>query len=239
MKKKLSLALALFALTSLSAWAIGPVDISLDFVSRYIWRGMDLNMKKPALQPGVSTSIGPATIGFWGSISFEDKNLTETDFYLDFGIPLPKPMSLNVGLTYYGWYWADNFDFGKNTSPELYVTAGLGVILSPTISLYYDFDNGDGYGSGLYVLLGLSQTLFSAGVVKVNVDATAGFVMGGAWLLNSDASGLSDLNLKLSVPVSAGPVTLTPFAVLTVRTMDEVKGGDDDAVFWFGLSASL
>ncbi len=56
------------------------LSASGDFVSRYIWRGLEINAS-PNLQPAVEGSIGGFAVGFWGSYAFAERTTTdEIDF---------------------------------------------------------------------------------------------------------------------------------------------------------------
>lgn len=68
------------------------VSAGADFVSRYVWRGMDFG-NAPAIQPTVEAKYKKLTIGAWGSQSISSNTGgLETDIYLvynfDFGLSL-------------------------------------------------------------------------------------------------------------------------------------------------------
>ena len=93
--------------------------------------------------------------------------------------------------------------FKDNTSQEVYATvARTDLPLSPTLSVYYDFN----LGSGLYVTLGGSHELKMSEKVSMEVGGLIGF--------NSrqyiDKTGFSDIDLYVKVPLAVGKLTLTP-----------------------------
>ncbi|MBC8312425.1 MAG: hypothetical protein H8E72_08960 [Candidatus Marinimicrobia bacterium] len=63
---------------------IAETTISADIVSRYVWRGADYG-NAAAVQPTIETSVGPLTIGAWGSWSISpgpaDASGNECDLY--------------------------------------------------------------------------------------------------------------------------------------------------------------
>ena len=71
----------------------GEVTIGADVVSRYVWRGADFG-NAAAVQPGIETTVGPVTLGAWGSYSLSpgflssdttyDASGSECDLYASF-----------------------------------------------------------------------------------------------------------------------------------------------------------
>ena len=51
----------------------GEVTIGADVVSRYVWRGTDYG-NAVSVQPGIETTLGPVTVGAWGSFPLTDAN---------------------------------------------------------------------------------------------------------------------------------------------------------------------
>ncbi len=66
-----------------------PISVGADFVSRYIWRGLDFG-NGPAIQPTVEFSAGGFAIGAWGSYTTNSSPYLEADLYasysFDFGL---------------------------------------------------------------------------------------------------------------------------------------------------------
>jgi hypothetical protein len=53
------------------------VNVGADFVSRYVWRGLDI-ANSPSLQPTISISMSNVEVGFWGAYSlFNDKSTSD------------------------------------------------------------------------------------------------------------------------------------------------------------------
>ena len=73
----------LVCVISLSA-LMAETTIGADVVSRYVWRGADYG-NAAAIQPSIETSVGPVTIGAWGSWSISpgpaDASGNECDLY--------------------------------------------------------------------------------------------------------------------------------------------------------------
>ena len=73
----------LVCIISLSA-LMAETTIGADVVSRYVWRGTDYG-NAAAVQPTIETSVGPLTVGAWGSWSISpgpaDASGNECDLY--------------------------------------------------------------------------------------------------------------------------------------------------------------
>jgi hypothetical protein len=203
------------------------VEFGLDFSSRYIWRGFDLNPdNKPVLQPSVTFAVGDTglSVNFWGSFSFEDKALHETDITLSYDFTQLKDVSLSIGFIHYGWYFTDGFTFKDHTTQEFYITAGLNnVPLKPALSLFYDVNNGD----GLYASLGIGHGLKLSESLTLELAASLNY-NGGQWI---EESGFSHLDFSASLPLKLNNVSVSPFFGVTVIMLDEVNPGVDNEVY--------
>ncbi len=78
------------------------LSVNADFVSRYIWRGIDLGANTPSLQPNVKLTTGGFAAGFWGAYAFANENaLEEIDIYASYSFALSESGSLSLGFTDY------------------------------------------------------------------------------------------------------------------------------------------
>lgn len=225
--------LILWAFCSLEAHA--QIEVKADLVSSYIWRGFDLNpYKEPVLQPSLTygnTESG-LSLELWSSFSFANRDLHEVDLLLTYRKTVGPSLDLSAGLIHYGWYWSPNFRFGDDTSHEVFIGAGLSLpFFYPHLTVFYDFTNGD----GLYILLESEISLTFLTWLDTVFDASLGY-NGGQWLSEGIDPGFSDLNLRVSVPLSLGPVRFSPYAQYT-RVLMEAIGQEN--IFLYGLSVSL
>ena len=208
------------------------LSYQLDLNSSYIWRGWDLNAsKKPVIQPSVTYGFGDTgfALNLWCSFSFEDSAVNEIDFTLSYDFKTSEDLSLSAGFIHYGWYFADNFKFKDHTTQEIYLTAGFPkVVLSPSISVYYDINNGD----GLYLVGGVGYGVKLSDKLTADLSASIGY-NGGQW---TDESGFSDLNFGVSVPVPLDKLSLSVSANYTIVLLDALG---DTNYFWVGASLSL
>ncbi len=214
----------------------GAVAGQVDLVSRYVWRGFDLLPDNHmAIQPSVSIELGKSgfTLNVWSSFALANradfKYSDEIDLTLSYEFTMPEGWELSAGFTHYGYWFAEDFSFKDATSQEVYATvARTDLPLSPTLSVYYDFN----LGSGLYVTLGGSHELKVSEKVSVELGGLIGF--------NSrqyiDKTGFSDIDLYVKAPLALGRLTLTPSLNVMIPLLDEVN---EDVEIWFGFSAAL
>ena len=127
------------ALTPAYAQEGGPsADLSVSLLSQYIWRGQELSRNSLVIQPSATFAYKGFSANIWANYdtnlhdSIEElDNLTETDYTLayehDFGM-----VSASAGYIYYALDQALD-------SQEVFVSATLNTMLSPTFTIYREF----------------------------------------------------------------------------------------------------
>ncbi len=60
-----------------------PFSISLDLMSRYVWRGTDFG-HSPSIQPGIELNKGGFTLGAWAAYATNQTATQETDLYVGY-----------------------------------------------------------------------------------------------------------------------------------------------------------
>ncbi len=232
MKKFKTIILLLFLFSAAFCLYSGGFSFQADFVSRYIWRGFDLNpTKKPVIQPQVTYAFGDSgfAVNLFLNFSFEDKNTNEVDFTFSYDFKTGEDFALTVGFTNYAWPYIKDFDFKDHTTQEFFVTAGFPKLpLSPTISVYYDINLGD----GLYAELGIGHSVELSKNLTADLSGSLGY-NAGQWLPDGANTGFSDLNLGAALPIKTGKFTVTPYATYTFVFLDAVSL---DNHFRFGIS---
>lgn len=93
------------------------VSASLDLVSRYVWRGLDIG-NTPCAQPDLSVSWKGFTLGSWGSYNLSGKGGQETDFYVS------KSIGFVTVSVYDYWSYGDTtgtnfFDYDEKSTSHL------------------------------------------------------------------------------------------------------------------------
>lgn len=205
----LTLAAAL-SFTPLAAAAqdiAGKGSFSTAFASRYVWRGQILSEGFVA-QPTVGITLGGFGANLWSNVDLDNNEedddgivMNETDLTLNYTLPI-GPVSVTGGLIHY--------DFDGGDTQELYVTCALATLLNPSLSLYYDIDDGEGG----FAVLAVSQAV-PAGPLSLTAGASVGFNLDDqAMGVNADGdkfTGLyyGEVSLATSIPLF-GNVTLDP-----------------------------
>jgi len=95
-----------------------PFNISLDLMSRYVWRGTDYG-GSPSIQPGIEFNKAGFTIGAWGAYATNYTGAQEVDLYISYNFL----DMFSVSLTDY--FFPDElfdykyFDFNKSTTGHI------------------------------------------------------------------------------------------------------------------------
>lgn len=128
MKKcKLIAAFGVIMLLSSLNWACGQeekksnLDFGSDFVSRYVWRGIDFG-NSPSIQPYMAYSIAGFEIGAWGSFATNGADMQEVDLYASY--TFLKDM-ISIGATDYFFPSSavsmnNYFDYSDSTTGHYY-----------------------------------------------------------------------------------------------------------------------
>lgn len=239
--------------------AIGPIDAraELGLFSKYVWRGMTLT-DDAVLQPSVAADLLGFTAGIWANMDFTDANASldnpdgyqgkfnEVSYTLSCGLSLPV-LQVEAGVVHYTY---------PNTpdpaTTEVFASAGADVLLSPSLTVYYDLDEVDGgylaFALGHGVPLSPAASLeFAATLGYGTGDYVAGYFPFSATpdkaQTGADA-GPTDFQATASLPYRPlDIVTISPsltYTTLLGDAQDDVEeaGGDKDAVI-VGITAGL
>ncbi|MGE4580123.1 MAG: hypothetical protein AB7F21_11350 [Desulfuromonadales bacterium] len=120
-------------------------DAYVGVADKYLWRGWNLSGSKAVLQGGVDASANGFTLSYWSNIQLNSDadwrsgEATETDTTLDYSFDVNELLSMSVGHIFYA---LDNI----NDTAEFYVGAGLNTLLSPALTVYWDYDEADDNG---------------------------------------------------------------------------------------------
>jgi hypothetical protein len=132
-------------------------EFSSAFLSKYVWRGFELSKDSLVIQPSATVSYKGFSANLWGNLdtdpysaggSNETNNWNETDMTLAYGRGFFDDfVSAELGYIYYALDAADD-------SQEFYLSLGLDVLLSPTLTVYREF----AHYTSWYILLGISHS---------------------------------------------------------------------------------
>ncbi len=251
MKATCKLLLLLALLTPAAAFAMGPVDLNAEvgYFGSYLWRGLNL-MDNAVVQPEISAGVGGFGLSLWGNVDADNADgatgFNEYDVTVSYGVGLPMA-SLDLGVIYYSLPDASD----ENTA-EAYASASAGVLFSPTLTVYRDVDQVDGW----YWEAGVAHELALSPSAGVDVAARVGLgsdrylagyfpgAMAKAEAEGTTASSLTDFAITLSAPWRPVPLaTVTPSLSWSTLLDDasssvEDAGGDTDALV-FGVTAAV
>ncbi len=250
-----ALCLVIMAGTTIAAEDVS-VDVSVDYVGKYIWRGQVLT-DDPALQTGVTLGMENLSFNIWGSMDTTNWNSTnykdsgeyrELDYTLDYSDELGclDGTTYSVGTIVYHFPTTT----GDNVTTEVYAGLGFDTLLSPTVTLYYDVDDATGY----YASFGMSHTIDLSDIGQemiTGLDLSAALGLASSnyndyyWGTSVD-NATNDLVLSVSLPVTlSNNITLTgsvSYVTLTdkdVRATNTYNSGSDYIYGGIGLAMSF
>lgn len=194
----------LFLTGTLQAQEQGPVAVSVtvDLTNQYLWRGFVLN-DAPSSQPGVTVEFTNFSISSWSNFSQTGPNgqqWTEHDLMLDYTQPVGS-FSLSIG---YINYLFPNIESGEGRrTNEVYFGLAHDNFLSPSVTVYRDFDDGEGW----YYYLSLGHAFKLPKGLALNPSVGVGV----NHHLFIEQTVMSNLDLGLSIDIPLGGVALSPF----------------------------
>ncbi|OGW26023.1 MAG: hypothetical protein A2X59_08015 [Nitrospirae bacterium GWC2_42_7] len=177
---------------------------SVDTMSNYVWRGIKLS-NSWVLQPSVGISYGDFSANVWANFDKDaaGHNLTETDFTVSYSKSLGN---FKLG----GGYILYTFD-GYQDTQEVFASLGYDTLLSPTLTVYYDFDE----GQGAFVTASVSHAFELPKDISLNLGALASYnIQNGIMGLDRDGDKFSnfynaEVSTALTIPVTKS-ISVTP-----------------------------
>lgn len=222
-----------------------PSDVSISadvgLFSAYVWRGQVLN-DRAVVQPSVTAAKGPFSLNVWGNLNLvgdDQQDTTELDYTAAYTLPLnTDDVTVDVGMIFY------TFPGDGNTAEEteeLFVTATLNnILLTPVASLYYDFDEAEGF----YGNLAISQGVEISDAMSAEIGGSIGYGSQNYnkyYFGNDDAEGsLNDYNVYVSADYALSE-KLSVGALLQYTMLDgsvDNSGYEANDLLWGGVSLS-
>lgn len=175
-----------------------------DFVSRYVWRGLEIN-KSFNVQPSFGYGTGALDIGLWGSYAISDVENTlqsEIDLYASYTFSTSRG---NIAILFTDYYFPDGNirlgDFDDGTGAH---TLELGVgytgpsTLPIAVSVYMNVHNDS--GNNMYFEVGYPVTLPDDYSMDLFVGATPGSDKNSAYY-GTDKFGFLNIGFTVSKDV--------------------------------------
>lgn len=144
----------------------------LGVFSKYVWRGYELSDDSVVVQPSITIAYKDFSMNLWGNLDTNFENSApvddqaewnETDLTLSYDTNI-GPISLGVGYIYYALDGIDD-------SQELYISAGLDVFTSPTLTVYREI----AYLPGWYLNFSVSHAFGLPHEIVLDLEGSAGY----------------------------------------------------------------
>ena len=224
----------------LSVVAVGPAyceeegptaEANIAFLSQYIWRGQAFSKDSLVIQPELTVSWYGFIFDIWANLDTNEidgstggntgkSNLNETDITFAYGRNF-GPLYGEFGYIYYA------LD-GSNDSQELYLSLGLDVLLSPTLTVYREIDAFPNW----YILFGISHSFTLTDNIGLDLAATIAYLISddGSYpevdsrlnIKGKDYSGFLDAVFSVGLPITIGKyMTITPNVAVSFPVGDD------------------
>ena len=155
-------------------------EVNLSVLSAYILRGYEQSRNSVVVQPSVTLGYKGFALNLWGNLDTEpyaadnadhSSQYTETDYTISyskkFGI-----LQVTPGYVYYALGAPYSGAPAPPDSQEFFLALGLNTILSPTLTVYKEFDHYHQW----YFLLGVSHTFELSKMVGLKLAASASYL---------------------------------------------------------------
>lgn len=225
------------------AWSVRPeFELEVDVVSKYVWRGQLLT-DDPVMQPGVTVSHSGLSLNVWASIDLTGANelndkayrIQEVNYTLSYAFEPADGLELAAGVIVY-----DFPGTGFPTTTEIFGEAALSRLpLNPTLAVYYDVDEVEGW----YLNLSLGHEFEVTEQLSVALGAGLGYGDSDYNDAYFGVNGASFQDLALTAGLTYAPNEMVAFSLVTGYSKlidgDVQDAVDDSDVFTAGLNVTL
>ena len=234
-----ALALSLVGLGASAALAeeeAPTADASVSFYSAYIWRGFGLSDDSLVIQPSMTVGYKGFAMNLWGNLDTDyyaedTTKYNETDITLSYDGAYEK-LGYGVGYIYYALDAADD-------TQEIYATLSYDILLSPTVTFYYDVDH---FSGAYYATFDISHSFTIAEKYALDLGFLVSYLDDNE---DYDAFHNGVASVSMTFPF-AKYFSITPeinysFA-LSSDAEDYIEAGsadDDDSYIYGGATLSL
>ena len=225
-------------------------DFTTAVLSQYIWRGYELSRNSIVIQPSMTIGYKGFTANLWGNLDTKPYSPAEASYAsawneTDFTLSYTKTLGLFTvggGYIYYSLGSLNRDAPDRADSQELFATASLNTLLTPTLTIYKEIDHYRNW----YFLLGISHTVELNKMLSLKLAATASYLLstdadtypkfnGSALPTTDKFSNFHDGTLSVSLPIKpASYVTVTP----TLSYIFPLSGDAKDEMKGYGLKGS-
>ena len=209
-KMYLAMAAAILFSSSLATAEEAKPTAALDvsFLSQYMWRGIDLSKDSIVIQPSMTMGYNGASVNLWGNFdtdnaAYDGAKYNETDVTLSYAMTFDM-VSVTANYAYYA---VDAVEDGQ----EVYMSATLNTLLSPTVTIYRDIAHTPSW----YFVAGVSHSLPLFDKTTLTLGATASYYYSDDTALTE--VGSSDEYRNLHSGVVSATVNIPVNSFLTVK----------------------
>jgi len=221
-------------------------EIGFDFFGKYVWRGQNVT-DEPVFQPWVTLGYGGLTAELWGNLDLTNINGDEGDFNeynwaLDYSGDLEGGIGYSVGVIHY--YFPSDGD-----TTEIYAGLSLDALLSPSLTVYYDVDDVEGFYIFAGAEHGIEKIAELTPEIPIGMELTAGIGWGDKDYTEAywdvDSSKLQDLTFGMSFPMEIAGWTVSPnlnYVTLTSGSLRRTNAYSTSSDYFFagvGVSKSF
>ena len=221
-------------------------SISVDVMSNYVWRGQKLS-NSWVVQPSVSINYGSFSSNIWANYDTDSMidegdghgEITETDITANYNFSFDK-LTIGIGYIYYALNSASD-------TQEIYVSASYDILPHPSLTFYYDYDE----GKGTFIVASIKHSFDLAKDIPLELGASASFNIEDK-VMGTDSEGdeftnfyNSELKASVSIPLTKG-LSVTPKVAysfpLSNDAEEAIKNISDDGdkdIFYGGLNLTL
>ncbi len=183
------------------------INLGVDFMSRYVWRGIDYG-RSPSIQPYMSVTLGKIEIGAWGAFTTNGLNIQETDLYVTYSFSDALSFTVtdyfftNDSLDDNAYFLLNNGETGHALEALVCYTLPGNIPFSVTAgTIFYGADKVNFYvGNDLmndklnystYLELG-----YSASILEKEIETFMGFATSNG--LYGDGFGIVNLGISVN-----------------------------------------
>ncbi len=214
---------------------------SVSVMSNYVWRGQKLS-NSYVIQPSVGITYNSFGVNLWANFDpdYNDSSEhTETDLTVDYSFNVDS-LSFDAGYIYYGLEGADD-------TQEIFLSIAYDMLLNPTLTIYYDFDEGD----GAFIVAGISHSVSMTGKLALDLGASVSYNLNNK-VMGFDRSGNdfsnfynAEVTASMSIPVSKA-ISIEPIISYSFPLSNDAEDalqsisddGDDD-ILYGGVTVTL
>jgi len=221
---------------------------SVDLMSNYVWRGQKLS-NSWVLQPSVGITYGGFGTNIWANYDSDwtevgctetgHGKVTETDLTLSYSFSLDK-FNFTAGYTYFALE-------GAHDTQELFFSAGYDVLLNPALTLYYDYDE----GQGAFIIASIGHSCDLGKDIPLEIGASASYNINNKSMgFDKDGNDFSgfyngELFSSVAIPVtkafSVSPKIAYSFPLSNdaKEAISSISDDGDKDIFYGGVNITL